>query len=268
MHIRCNRPSKGGRRWPETPQNCRMNNGTTSPPDSLSPQRPPGAARHRCPTGPVARASCGSGVPAPIGKLAPRDTRRSVRAGAACAMGRTRTSGARLGAPSWGTAIARAPWIGRQPWPMAGLPRPKQRGLRGQPPAGQRHAVDGGATAPAEVQRIAPPWETMAVPRSGRGRPRKRPTRLIYAQAGEAAPLRQRGARRGMDRSCPHRKNRQRPPLQEGPKGRRYQRRWKVARTFAWFGNFRRLVVRWERQITMDRAFLHGVCLLITLRKL
>jgi transposase len=39
-------------------------------------------------------------------------------------------------------------------------------------------------------------------------------------------------------------------------------------RTFAWLGNFRRLVVRGERHITMYRAFFHVACLLITLRQL
>jgi len=47
------------------------------------------------------------------------------------------------------------------------------------------------------------------------------------------------------------RKNRKRPPRQNGRKLRRYRRRWKVERTFAWLGNYRCLVVRWERSLTM-----------------
>jgi transposase len=46
---------------------------------------------------------------------------------------------------------------------------------------------------------------------------------------------------------------------------RRYKRRWKVARTFAWLGNFRRLVVRYERKHWIFRAFIHVACVLITL---
>jgi len=49
---------------------------------------------------------------------------------------------------------------------------------------------------------------------------------------------------RDIERVCPHRKNRTRPPLQDGRKLRRYSRRWMVERMFAWVGNFRRLVVR------------------------
>ena len=47
-----------------------------------------------------------------------------------------------------------------------------------------------------------------------------------------------------------------------------HRRRWKVERTFAWLGNFRRLVVRWDRLITVYRAFFHLACLIITLRQL
>lgn len=115
---------------------------------------------------------------------------------------------------------------------------------------------------------LEPTLETIAVPRYGPGRPRKRPERLIYDKACDSDALRQRLAKRGIDLICPHRKNRVKPPMQDGRKLRRYKRRWKVERTFAWLGNFRRLVVRWERNITMYRAFFHVACLLITLRQL
>jgi transposase len=125
-----------------------------------------------------------------------------------------------------------------------------------------------GAASPAEVTLVETPLETIAVPRPGRGRPRKRPERLIYDKACDADALRKRLARRGIELICPHRKNRTKAPLQDGRKLRRYKRRWKVERTFAWLGNVRRVVVRWERYITMYRAFFHVACLLITLRQL
>jgi transposase len=37
------------------------------------------------------------------------------------------------------------------------------------------------------------------------------------------------------------------PKTQDGRKLRRYKRRWKVERLFAWLQNFRRLVVRYKR---------------------
>jgi transposase len=124
------------------------------------------------------------------------------------------------------------------------------------------------AASPAEVTLVEATLETIAVPRPGRGRPRKRPERLISDKACDSEALRKRLAKRGIDLICPHRKNRTKPPLQDRRKLRRSKRRWKVERTFAWLGNFRRLVGRWERHIKMYRAFFHVACLLITLRQL
>ena len=109
--------------------------------------------------------------------------------------------------------------------------------------------------------------EQVAVPRAGRGRPRKNPRRVICDRAYDSDPLRERLARRGIELVCPHRRNRKKPKTQDGRKLRRYRRRWKVERTFAWLGGFRRLVVRWERKPELYRGFLHVACLLITLRQ-
>lgn len=49
---------------------------------------------------------------------------------------------------------------------------------------------------------------------------------------------------------------------------RRYKRRWKVERLFAWLHNFRRLVVRWERKAENFLGFLHLGCIVILLRNL
>jgi transposase len=66
----------------------------------------------------------------------------------------------------------------------------------------------------------------------------------------------------------PHRRNRQRWWRQDGRKLRRYRRRWKIERTFAWLQNFRLLLVRQDRILTVYRGLLHFACLLITLRYL
>ena len=42
----------------------------------------------------------------------------------------------------------------------------------------------------------------------------------------------------------------------------------RMALTFAWLGNFRRLVVRYERHLCVYNAFFHVACLIITLRHL
>src|SRR5207302_3062359 len=95
------------------------------------------------------------------------------------------------------------------------------------------------------------------------------PERLVCDKSYDSDGLRERlRCERDIDLVRPHRPNRKRLPLQDGRKLRRYRRRWKVERTFAWLGNFRRLVVRYERSLKMYRAFFHVACLVITLRQL
>jgi len=55
---------------------------------------------------------------------------------------------------------------------------------------------------------------------------------------------------------------------QDGRKLRRYRRRWKVERLFAWMHNFRRLVTRWEYHIENFLGFVHLACLHMMLRHL
>jgi transposase len=123
------------------------------------------------------------------------------------------------------------------------------------------------AASPNEVTLIESTLERVAVPRKGRGRPRKNPKRLIYDKAADSDALRDRLKKRGIELICPHRKNRKKPKRQDGRKLRRYKRRWKIERSIAWIANFRRLVVRYERKITMFYAFVHVACLLIAVRQ-
>ncbi len=103
--------------------------------------------------------------------------------------------------------------------------------------------------------------------RHRRGRPRQKPQRVIADRAYDSDPLRERLAARGIELVAPHRWNRSKPRTQDGRALRRYRRRWKVERTFAWLGNFRRLVVRYDRSITIYEAFFHIACFMITLRR-
>ena len=110
----------------------------------------------------------------------------------------------------------------------------------------------------------------VSVPRRGRGRgrPRQKPARLIYDKAADADDLRKRLRARGVDLISPHRRNRKRASLQDGRMLRRYKGRWKVERTISWVGNFRRLVVCWDRQIEVYRGFFHIAYMLIVLKLL
>ena len=122
------------------------------------------------------------------------------------------------------------------------------------------------SASPAEVKLAESTLQAISVPRGGRGRPQKRPRRVIADRAYDSDPLRGRLLDRGLLLIVPHRKNRRAPSLNDGRTLRRYRKRWKVERTFAWLGNFRRLVVRYDRLLNLYRAFFHIACALITLR--
>jgi transposase len=124
------------------------------------------------------------------------------------------------------------------------------------------------SASPSEVTLVERTLNQVSVPRKGRGRPRKNPERLIADKGYDSDPLRERLARRGIELICPYRSNRNQTKYYDGRKMRRYKRRYKVERTFSWFGNSRRLVVRWERDIVVYRAFFHIACLIVALKRL
>ena len=64
---------------------------------------------------------------------------------------------------------------------------------------------------------------------------------------------------------APHRGRRRELKTQDRRKLRRYKRRWKIERLFAWYGNFRRLVVRHERRADNFLGFAHRECIVILL---
>jgi transposase len=65
---------------------------------------------------------------------------------------------------------------------------------------------------------------------------------------------------------APHKRNRKAIKTQDGRQLRRYKRRWKVERLFAWLHNFRRIVVRYERKIGNFLGFVMLACMKILLR--
>jgi transposase len=123
------------------------------------------------------------------------------------------------------------------------------------------------SASPAEVKLAEETLETVNVPRKGRGLPKKRPRRLISDKAYDSNPLRKGLKELKIDLIVPHRKNRKRSKKQDGRKLRRYRKRWKVGLTFSWLSNFRRLVVRYERPITVYSGFFHLAILMIVLNR-
>ena len=91
------------------------------------------------------------------------------------------------------------------------------------------------------------------------------PERLIGDRAYDSDPLDAQLASQGIALIAPHRRTRK-MKTQDGRPLRRYRRRWKVERLFAWLGTFRRLVVRYERHHTNYLGLVHLACVLILLR--
>lgn len=92
------------------------------------------------------------------------------------------------------------------------------------------------------------------------------PDRLIGDKAYDSDALDRRLAEeRGIELIAPNRSNR-RVMTQDRRPLRRYRRRWKVERLFAWLQNYRRLVNRWEYHADNFLGFLHLGCICILLR--
>ena len=120
------------------------------------------------------------------------------------------------------------------------------------------------SATPAEVTLVDATLKTIRV---RRGRCLRHPVRLIADRAYDSDALRERLARRGITAIVPYRENRVVRKYEDGRHLRRYRRRWVIERTFAWFGSFRRLLVRHERLTSMYCSFLYFAAALIALRR-
>jgi transposase len=95
-----------------------------------------------------------------------------------------------------------------------------------------------------------------------------RPQRLIGDRAYDSDPLDARLRTQGIELIVPHKKNRKKPPTQDGRPLRRYCRRWKVERLNAWLQHSRRVLVRQEYHLDNFRGFVLLACMRILLRHL
>ena len=94
----------------------------------------------------------------------------------------------------------------------------------------------------------------------------ERPTRLIGDKAYDSDKLDAKLEQQGIELIAPHRSNRTAPQTQDGRVLRRYVRRWKIERLFAWLGNFRRLLHRWEYHLENYTGFVQLGCMIILLQ--
>jgi transposase len=93
----------------------------------------------------------------------------------------------------------------------------------------------------------------------------RKPQRLVGDRDYDSDPLREHLATRGISLISPYRVNR---PYEDRRRLRVYRERWVIERTIAWFGTFRRLLVRHERSTRMFLAFFQFAAALIVLRRL
>jgi transposase len=94
------------------------------------------------------------------------------------------------------------------------------------------------------------------------------PTRLIGDRAYDSDPLDSRLAEQGIELIAPHRANRRKLVTQDGRPLRRYRRRWRIERLYAWLQNFRRLVTRYEYHAENFLGFVQLGCIVILFRHL
>lgn len=121
----------------------------------------------------------------------------------------------------------------------------------------------------AEVRLAEATLATIRVPRR-RGRPRKRPKSLVADRGYDSRKLRRAMRHRGIRPCIPPRRyqGKRRPGRPLGEHREAYAQRWIVERTFAWLGNFRRLVVRYEHRLSIYRAFFTIACIVICLGRI
>jgi transposase len=91
------------------------------------------------------------------------------------------------------------------------------------------------------------------------------PQKLIGDLAYDSDGLDRGLARKRIELIAPHRSNRRKPATQDGRPLRRYRRRWKVERLFAWLQNYRRILTRHEYHLENYLGFVQLGCILILL---
>lgn len=93
------------------------------------------------------------------------------------------------------------------------------------------------------------------------------PAKLIGDRGYDSDPLDRHLKREyGIELIAPHKSNRSKPPTQDGRVLRRYRRRYKIERLWAWLKNFRRVATRWEYHARNFLGMVQLACMLILLR--
>lgn len=123
----------------------------------------------------------------------------------------------------------------------------------------------------AEVTLAEQTLDTNRITRAKR-RPKQRPEKLVADRGYDSSDFRRLLRRRGIKMCIPPRR---RPSPWRAKRGRPvaarqndYRLRYKVEPSFAWLGNYRRLLIRWEHRFGLYRSFFAIAVLVICLRRL
>lgn len=118
------------------------------------------------------------------------------------------------------------------------------------------------AASPAEVTLVDRTLAARVTPHH------RQPHRLVGDRGYDSDPLREHLAQRGITLISPYRDYRVNRRYEDRRRLRVYRERWVIERTIAWFGAFRRLLIRHERSTRMFLAFFQFAAALIVLRRL
>jgi transposase len=170
-----------------------------------------------------------------------------------------------------GTGARRSPYIQRSAGPARSLGR--------LPPtfiAEQADKSINGEGVPlgfhldsAQRAEVRPAQTTLATVRVAqrRGRPKTRPQEVVAEKGYDSQTIREWlrswGTRPRIPRRCS-----KRPRLGRPADLTAYRERWKVERTFAWLGNYRRLLIRWERHLSVYQGCFTFVLMPVRINRL
>ena len=114
------------------------------------------------------------------------------------------------------------------------------------------------SATPHEVTLVEPTLEQRLVS--------EQPERLIGDKAYDSDKLDESLQEQGIEMIAPHKSNRIKAATQDGRRLRRYRRRWRIERLWAWLQNFRRILVRQDYLAQHYLGFVHLGCIKILLR--
>jgi transposase len=123
----------------------------------------------------------------------------------------------------------------------------------------------------AEVKLAEQTLDTIRVSRP-RGRPKQHPQKLVADRRYDSSAFRRALRGRGIRMCIPPKR---RPKTWKAKRGRPivarkgdYRQRFKVERSFAWLGNFRRLLIRWEHLFGVYRSFFAFTVMALCVKRL